>query len=275
MARRLQDASEADAAVGSSDQAAPDLQRADAGPGTMQQLLKWRTRTKSGVSPRHISSVKKRMRQTLKRQHTDSDSLAAAESSSDSTQDTGLGTAASQAASLDLSSAQTLAQGKHTTAALPASDVAAHVEGRKAQTPRDSESNQGLTVNGTKPYSSEGAYAGLGSSPGCEPVTPNRGCTAASAALRSLPEASSSRAVAAADGRRESRPIKAPHHAPPAAALADWRCIATPSPQVYRGWGRQHTSMRCPGVRQIIRRPPRCLAPHRLQQMPFVQLRMQ
>ena len=274
VARHLRGASEAGAANGSRDQAASDVQRVEAGPGTMQQLLKWRTRTKPGVSQRHISSVKKRMRQSLKRHQADSDNPTAAESSPDSTQYAGLDSEARQADSLDPRVASTLTQGKHTAATSAASNVAARVESGNAQTALRSESGRSLTVNGMRPSSSAGAYTGIGSA--ADRVTATEGSAAPSAVLRTLPEATSSSSAnpAAADRRRVSGPIKAALCAQPTAALADWRRTAAPSPLDSRGWGQKHTSMRCPGMRRIIRRPPSCTVPHRMQQMPLAQLRM-
>ncbi|CAL5224335.1 g7007 [Coccomyxa viridis] len=103
-ADEVQDASGAHAAE-SSEQATPEKQSGAPAPGTMQQLLRFRTRAKAGVSQRHISSVKKRMRQSHKRQHAESNRPAAAESSSASAQAAAPADAASKADSgfLDLS----------------------------------------------------------------------------------------------------------------------------------------------------------------------------
>ena len=269
-ADEVQDASGAHAAE-SSEQATPEKQSGAPAPGTMQQLLRFRTRAKAGVSQRHISSVKKRMRQSHKRQHAESNRPAAAESSSASAQAAAPADAASKADSGKDAVASVSAESTHTAASLAASSTSPRTESTNAQGGEASNSSIATLYSGlAQPPSRKSTYAGSGRT-----AEPMAGTEGDAAGLGSMSEVSSSRPGLAVERRRVPGPINAALHAKPAATLADTSRVATARIMESRGWGQRPTGRRCPCMQQTVRRRSVCLLPQRMQakQTPLAQLR--
>ena len=241
----------------------------------MQQLLRLRPRTRSGVSQRHISSVKKRMRQSFKRQHTDANAPAAAESSSDSAQAPAPADAASKADSGNGISASRPAESDPNTASMAASSNSSRMESRNAQgAGDDSQSSRSLPYSGlAQPPSRRTTYAGNGRT--AEPKAGTEGSAEASAGLSNMSEVSSSTTGSAVERCRVPGPTNAALHAQPDAALSQARHAATARVEESKGWGQRPASMRRPCMRQMPRRPSLCMLPQQMQakQAPLAQVR--
>ena len=151
-------AAEGDSAA-STDQAVSTAPKPATGPEAMQQLRR-RTRSK-GVSLRHISSVKKRMRPSAKRHHTES----SAESTQDLAQDPSLVNGARSANSNGLLSASDSAESRRPVAALEQNRTPSHGKGSSAQAAAALGSSNGLdfcSFEGILPASTGSSDSGTG-----------------------------------------------------------------------------------------------------------------
>ncbi len=218
-------AAEGDSAT-STDQAASRAPEPAAGPEAMQQLRR-RTRSK-GVSLRHISSVKKRMRPSAKRHHVE----LSAESTQDLAQDLSVVDSARSANSDGPLSASNPAESRRPLAASEQSRTPTQGKGSSAQAADGLRNSNGLDYSSVErilPASAGSSDSG----PGIAQLGMHSSGRAA-ARSTSLAQKSSSRD----SGRDFTRPSNAVCKAPRARSL---------------------------GMRNVLTRPPACMIPLQMQ----------